>query len=55
MKFLIISKNINGSITIKDTITDIQVTYYFYSEKQAIAQHRQNMNIRYKHFEKIYI
>lgn len=55
MKYLIINKNLNGSITIKDTVTDIQVTYYDYSEQQAIKTHRRNMNIKYKHFKKIYI
>lgn len=55
MKYLIISKNLNGSITLKDSITDIQATYYGYSENQAIKQHRNNMNIKYKHLEKIYI
>ncbi len=35
-KYLIIDKNVNGGIKIKDTITDIAVTYYDYSEREAI-------------------
>lgn len=55
MNFLIITKNSNGSFTIKDSISNTQATYYFYNEKQAIQQHRKNINIRYKHLTKIYI
>ena len=54
-KYLIIDKNVNGGIKIKDTITDIAVTYYNYSEREAIKKHRCNMNIRYKHLIKIYL
>lgn len=54
-KYLIITRNRNGSFTIKDTITDIQVTYYDYTLKQAEKKHRENMNIRYKHLTKIFI
>jgi hypothetical protein len=55
MNFLAITKNANGSYTIKDTITDKTLTYYFCSERDAIKQHRCNMNIRYKHLIKIYL
>ncbi len=54
-KYLIIDKNANGGIKIKDTITDIAVTYYNYSEREAIRKHRNNMNIKYKHLTKIYL
>ena len=54
-KYLIIDKNANGGIKIKDTITDIAVTYYNYSEREAIKKHRCNMNIKYKHLTKIYL
>lgn len=54
-KYLYITKNKNGSYTIKDSVTDIQVTYYFYSERAAIAKHRKNMNIQRRHFTKIYL
>jgi hypothetical protein len=54
-KYLIIDKNANGGIKIKDTITDIAVTYYNYSERDAIKKHRCNMNIKYKHLIKIYL
>jgi hypothetical protein len=54
-KYLIITKNLNGSYTIKDTITDIQATYYGYTLKQAEQKHRINMNIRYKHFTRIFL
>ena len=55
MKFLIIEHLHNGAIKIKDSITDISVIYYDYSEKQAIKKHRENMNVKYKHFTKIYL
>lgn len=54
MKFLVIRKTIQGYY-IKDSITDINVHYIGYSLNNAIQQHRKNMNIKYKHFEKIYI
>lgn len=54
MKFLIIEKTSQG-YRIKDTITDIAVHYIGYTLKQAERQHRIKMNIRYKHFEKIYM
>ena len=53
MKYLTINKNFNGSYTIKDSVTDIMVTYYGYSLNNAIKKHRSNMNIKYKHFTKI--
>jgi hypothetical protein len=55
MKFLVIEHLHNGAIKIKDSITDISVTYYGYSERQAIRKHRDNMNIKHKHFIKIYL
>jgi hypothetical protein len=54
-KYLFITKNHNGSYTIKDSVTDIQVTYYDYTLRQAIKKHRQNMNIQRRHFTKIYL
>ena len=55
MNFLTITKNMNGSYTIKDTITDKTFTYYFCSERDAINQHRINTNTQKKHFTKIYL
>ena len=54
MKYLIIEKTIQGW-RIQDSITDIQAHYIGYSLKEAIKKHRNNMNIKYKHLEKIYI
>jgi hypothetical protein len=54
-KYLYITKNRNGSFTIKDSVTDIQVTYYFNTERGAIAKHRKNTNIQRRHFTKIYL
>lgn len=54
-KYLIITKNRNGSITINDSITNSKVTYYFTSERMAIAKHRKDMNLQRLHFIKIYI
>lgn len=42
--------NNNGSIILKDTITENTRTYYFYTLKQAIKEHRKNYGLRYKHF-----
>ena len=53
MQFLTITKNHNGSYTIKDSITEIMVTYYGYSLNNAIKRHRENNNIKNKHFTKI--
>jgi hypothetical protein len=55
MKFLTIQKNRNGSISIKDSIFNEWKTYYFYTEKQAIQQHRKNNNLQRLHFTKIYL
>jgi hypothetical protein len=54
-KYLFITKNRNGSVTIRDTVTDTTTTYYFISESAAIKKHRENTNTRNKHFEKIYL
>ncbi len=54
-KYLIITKNRNGSFTIKDTVNYIPVTYYFSNERTAIAKHRKDMNIQRQHFIKIYL
>ncbi len=54
-KYLFITKNHNGSYTIKDSVTDIQVTYYGFPLRKAIAKHRKNMNIQRRHFIKIYL
>jgi hypothetical protein len=55
MNFLTITKNANGSYTIKDSITDKAFTYYFCSEREAIKQHRENTNTQKKHFTKIHL
>ena len=54
-KYMVIMKNRNGTITIKDSVTDTKVTYYCTSERMAIAKHRMDMNIQRLHFIKIYI
>lgn len=54
MKFLIIEKTIQR-YRIKDSITDIQAHYIGYSLNGAIKKHRNNMNIKYKHFTKIFL
>jgi hypothetical protein len=54
MKTLVIEKTVQG-YRIKDSITDIQVHYIGYSLREAERKHRNNMNIRYKHFERIYL
>lgn len=54
-KYIFITKNRNGSFTIRDTVTDMKTTYYFHSERAAIAKHRKNMNIERRHFTKIYL
>jgi hypothetical protein len=54
MKYLIIEKTIQG-YRIKDSITDIQAHYIGYSLNGAIKQHRNNMNIKYKHLTKIFL
>lgn len=54
MNFLTIEKTRIGYY-VKDTISNIKLHYVGYTEKNAIKEHRNNMNIRYKHFTKIYI
>jgi hypothetical protein len=54
MKYLVIEHTAQGW-RIKDSITDIQVHYIGYTLRQAERKHRDNMNIRYKHMEKIFI
>jgi hypothetical protein len=54
-KYLFITKNRNGSVTIRDTITDLEITYYFYSERDAIRKHRKQFNLERKRFAKIYL
>ena len=51
--YLIITKNLNGSFTVKDSITETKTTYYFRSERAAIAAHRKNTNTQGRHFTKI--
>jgi hypothetical protein len=53
MNFLTITKNLNDSFTIKDSMTDKTFTYYFCSERDAIKQHREYTNTQKKHFTKI--
>lgn len=52
MKYLTICKNHNNSITIKDSITDVSITYYGYTLRQAEKKHREKMNLKNKHFIK---
>lgn len=54
-KYMVIMKNRNGTITIKDSITNSKVTYYCTSERMVIAKHRKDMNLQRLHFIKIYI
>lgn len=54
-KYLFITKNRNGSTTIRDTVTDVKITYYFRSERNAIRKHRQQFNLQRKQFTKIYL
>lgn len=55
MEYLIITKNRNGSVTIKDTITNKTMTYYFSTVKQAEKRHRNWLNLKNKRFEKIFL
>jgi hypothetical protein len=54
MEYLIIEHTPQG-LRIKDSITDIQVHYIGYTLRQAERKHRDNMNIRYRHMEKIFV
>ena len=47
MKFIIISKNKNGSYTIKSDIYE-PLTFYGYSKKEALKQFRKINNLKYK-------
>jgi hypothetical protein len=54
-EYMIITKNRNGSVTIRDTVTDLEITYYFHRERDAIRKHRQQFNLQRKRFTKIYL
>lgn len=54
MKYLIIDK-IKAGYKIKDSINNNFILYSGYTLKQAIKQHRIKYNLKYKHFEIIYI
>lgn len=53
-KYLIIEKTRIG-YKIKDSINNQYITYCDYTLQQAIINHRKRFNLKYKHFEKIYI
>jgi hypothetical protein len=55
MEYLIITKNRNGSVTIKDTITNKTMNYHFATVKQAEQRHRGFLNLKNKRFEKIFV
>jgi hypothetical protein len=55
VEYLIITKNRNGSVTIKDTITNKTMNYYFATVKQAEKRHRNFMDLKSKRFEKIFL
>jgi hypothetical protein len=55
MEYLFITKNRNGSVTIKDTVTNKTMNYYFASVKQAEKRHRNFMDLKNKRFEKIFL
>ena len=52
--YLIIEKTLQGW-RIKDTLSGATGHYVGYSLREAEKKHRQNMNIRYKHFDRIYL
>ena len=52
--YLIIEK-IRIGYRIKDSITNNCITYAYYNLQKAIRRHRQLHNLKYIHFEKIYI
>ena len=54
-KYLIIEKSFFNGIRIKDTISNNSITYFGYTLKRAIKEHRKKFNLRYKHFEILYI
>ena len=54
MKILVVEK-INGGVKIKDDVSRQAVKYYGYTVSEAIKEHRAKFNLKYKHFEKIYI
>lgn len=51
MNYLIISRCYDH-ISIKDSITNKTINYYFRTEKQAIKQHRNYLNLKNVRFEK---
>ena len=55
MEYLFITKNRNGSVTIKDTVTNKTMNYYFATVKQAEKRHRNFMDLKNKRFEKIFL
>ena len=55
MEYLIITKNSNGSITIKDTITDKTMTYWFATVERAEQRHRNFTGLKNKKFERIFL
>lgn len=55
MEYLIITKNQNGGVTIKDTISDKTITYWFATVKQAEQRHRNFMGLKNKKFERIFL
>ena len=54
MSYLIIEKTRVGYY-IKDSITNIRLHYVGYCERNAIKEHRKQMQVQNKHFTKIYI
>jgi hypothetical protein len=52
---MIIEKQKNGGIRIKDDVTGASCVYYFCNLKEAERYHRKNNGLRYKHFIKIYL
>jgi hypothetical protein len=54
-KYFIIQKNFNGSITIKDTVTENKITYYFSTVESAIKEHRKTFNLQHLKFTRIYL
>ena len=50
MKFLCYRYNNYGGIEIRDDISQKTITYYDYSLKEAIRQHRRNFGLVGKHF-----
>ena len=55
MEYLIITKNKNGSISTKDTITNKTINHYFSTIRNAEQRHRNWLNLKNKRFEKIFL